>query len=267
MTSLFSFHQVALKETADPLLVLDYREAELIQCLIRRGTPHTVSPLPVGDIWIGIPFIVETSEDQKEKDDSAAASPRPGGLVVERKRMTDFEASFLDGRYREQRGRILSFCQKGDHQPLYLLEGAWNSLTGRITKKAMIKLLNRLTLRYQIPLLHTESVEETAEWVECLMEQWKEDPSALRRTQELVKVTDGLHIQKKQNASDPTAFLVACLAQCPGLSVKMAESLVAAYPSLSSLLALTPKELEDHKVGARRLGPAVAKRLWGLLHA
>lgn len=275
MTSLFSFHQVSLKETAaDPLLVLDYRETELIQCLIRRGTPHTVAPLPVGDIWIGIPF-VETSEDQKERDDSPASPaspvtpspPRPTGLVIERKRVTDFEASFLDGRYREQRGRILSFCQKGEHQPLYLLEGAWNSLTGRMTKKAMIKLLNRLTLRYQIPLLHTELVEETAEWVECLMEQWKEDPTALRRTQELVKVSDGIHIQKKQNASNPATFLVVCLAQCPGLSVKMAESLASAHPSLSSLLALTPKELEDHKVGTRRLGPAVAKRLWGLLHA
>lgn len=289
MASLFSFHAApsgpipvglipAVVEASPPCsdgLVVDYREAELIQCLIRRGTPHTVAPLPVGDIWIGIP-LDKTGGDQKESGDSISATPPcSGGLVIERKRITDFEASFLDGRYREQRGRILSFCQpptghtqkeSAGHQPLYLLEGAWSSLTGRITKKAMMKLLNRLTLRYQIPLLHTESVEETAEWVECLMEQWKEDPSSVKRTQELVKVTDGLHVHKKQNASDPKTFLVACLAQCPGLSVKMAESLAAAYPSLTQLLALSPKTLEEHNVGTRRLGPAVAKRLWGLLH-
>ena len=240
-------------------LVVDYREVELIQSLTQRGVSHTVAPLPVGDIWIGVPF---PEEETKEP-----GSPQ-GGLVIERKRITDFEASFLDGRYREQRGRILSFCQQQPHphQPIYLLEGAWTTLTGRITKKAMIKLLNRLTLRYQLPILHTSSVQETAEWIECLLEQWKEDPASVKRTQELVKVSDGLHVQKKQNASDPKAFLVAVLAQCPGVSVKMAESLATAYPSLVLLLTLGPKDLEAHKVGTRRLGPAVAKRLWGLLH-
>lgn len=241
-------------------LLVDYRETELIECLQRRGVPHRVEPLPVGDIWIGVPSDPKEQKDQDQKEPT-------GGLVMERKRITDFEASFLDGRYREQRGRILSFCQPLGAQPVYLLEGAWTSLTGRITKKAMIKLLNRLTLRYQLPLLHTHSVEETAEWVECLLEQWTEDPTALKRTQELVKVSDGLHVQKKQNASDPKAFLMACLAQCSGVSVKMAESLVGSYPTLTQIMSRTAKELEDHRVGTRRLGPAVAKRLWGLLHA
>lgn len=243
-----------------PALCIDYRETELIQCLIMRGVPHRVESLPVGDIWIGIPFPVPVPDADTEEKGNASA-----GLVIERKRITDFEASFLDGRYSEQRGRILSFCQNGA-QPVYLLEGSWNSLTGRITKKAMIKLLNRLTLRYQLPILHTDSVEETAEWVQCLVEQWMEDPTALKRTQELVKVSDGIHVQKKKNASDPKAFTTACLAQCPGVSVKMADSLVAAYPTFSQVMALSLKELEEHKVGARRIGPAVAKRLWDLLH-
>lgn len=256
-------------------LLVDYREVELIECLQRKGVPHQVEPLPVGDIWIGVPYsiaaipmgdsllglpIANEHKDQTEHKEQA-------GLIVERKRVTDFEASFLDGRYREQRGRILSFCQTLGAQPVYLLEGAWSSLTGRITKKAMIKLLNRLTFRYQLPLLHTHSVEETAEWIECLVEQWQEDPTALKRTQELVKVSDGIHVQKKQNAADPRAFLMACLAQCSGVSVRAAESLVRAYPTLTQVMALTAKELEDHRVGNRRLGPAVAKRLWGLLHA
>lgn len=262
-------------------LLVDYRETELIECLQQRGVPHQVEPLPVGDIWIGVPFRMaaipmgdsmmdpDPDPDQKQEPSSSPASTSTNGLIIERKRITDFEASFLDGRYREQRGRILSFCQTLAAQPMYLLEGAWSSLTGRITKKAMIKLLNRLTLRYQLPLLHTHSVEETAEWIECLLEQWTEDPTALKRTQELVKVSDGLHVQKKQNASDPKAFLMACLAQCNGISVRAAESLVSAYPTLTQIMALTAKQLEEHRVagGNRRLGPAVAKRLWGLLHA
>jgi ERCC4-type nuclease len=257
-------------------LIIDYRETELIECLAKRGVEYQVEPLPVGDIWLGLPAPSAPSAlsaplevgDVEEKDSAsvAAASTSHAGLVIERKRITDFEASFLDGRYREQRGRILSFCQNGA-QPVYLLEGSWNSLTGRITKKAMIKLLNRLTLRYQLPILHTASVEETAEWIQCLAEQWTEDPTALKRTQELVKVSDGIHVQKKKNALDPKAFVTACLAQCPGVSVKMADSLVATYPTLSRIMTLSLKELEEHKVGARRIGPAVAKRLWELLHS
>jgi ERCC4-type nuclease len=250
-------------------LLIDYRETELIHCLQVRGVPHRVEPLPVGDIWIGLPFPVEQDkkeQDKKEQEQEEKEQVTIHGLVIERKRITDFEASFLDGRYREQRGRILSFCHQHGAQPIYLLEGAWTSLTGRITKKAMIKLLNRLTLHYQLPMLHTESVEETAEWIECLWEQWTEDPSALKRTNDLVKVSDGIHVQKKQNASDPRAFVIACLAQCPGVSVKMAESLVTAYPGMPNMMALTQKELEGHKVGTRRIGPAVAKRLWDLLH-
>jgi ERCC4-type nuclease len=115
-------------------------------------------------------------------------------------------------------------------------------------------------------MLHTESVEETAEWIECLYEQWVEDPTALKRLQESVKVSDGIHVQKKANASDPKTFLISCLAQCPGISVKMAESLVTMYPSLTQMMVLTQKDIEDHKVGTRRIGPAVSKRLWNLLH-
>lgn len=264
-----------LSHSSKDMLLIDYRETELIRCLERRGIPHEVKPLPVGDIWLGTAFTVASIPLPdgplglpialpSASDEKSAAS---GGLLIERKRITDFEASFLDGRYREQRTRLLSFGHTLQAQPVYLLEGSWSSLTGRLTKKAMIKLLNRLTFRYQLPLLHTESVEETAEWIECLLEQWNEDPTALKRTQELVKVTDGIHVQKKQNAADPRAFVTACLAQCSGVSVKMAESLVTVYPSFSQIMELTKTQLEEHKVGTRRIGPAVSTRLWNLLHA
>lgn len=246
-------------------LLIDYREAELIERLrSRKVIPFETASLPVGDIWIGLTLSSDAQNDTKdEKDEKQSVS----GIVIERKRITDFEASFLDGRYREQRGRILSYCHTHHAQPIYLLEGAWTDLTGRITKKAMIKLLNRLTLHYQLPILHTSSTDETAEWIECLWEQWKQDPTSLKRTQELVKVSDGIHVQKKQNACDPKSFMIACLAQCPGVSVKMAESLSVAYPAMTQIMAASQKELEDHKVGTRRMGPAVSKRLWELLHA
>lgn len=228
------------------MFLLDTRESELIQ----RIPDSIVKQLPVGDIWIG-------TNDQGIIE---------GGLIIERKSIRDLEASILDGRYKEQRGRILSFCQENKSQPMYILEGSLASGTGRLQKKALMKFIHRLIFHYQIPVMQTQSVQETAELVQTLVEQWKDDPTSLKRTTELVKVTDGIHVQKKANAADPTQFAISCLAQCPGVSVKMAEQLVQTFVSLQGILNATALELEVVKVGARKVGPVVSKRLYELLH-
>ena len=233
------------------MLSVDHRESELISLLSSSSFCFETKQLPVGDIWIGI------DNDEKITE---------GSLIIERKTIRDFEASFLDGRYREQRGRILSFCQEHKTQPIYLLEGSWSSATGRLQKKAILKLINRLTLHYQIPILHTDSIHETYELVLTLVEQWKEDPKSLQRTSELVKVSDGIHIQKKVNAMDHRQFGISCLAQCPGVSVKIAETLMDTLGSLKNIMNTTQKDLEQIKIGNRKIGPVVSKRLLELLN-
>ncbi len=233
------------------MLSVDHRESELISLLSSSSFSFETKQLPVGDIWIGI------DNDEKITE---------GSLIIERKTIRDFEASFLDGRYREQRGRILSFCQEHKTQPIYLLEGSWSSATGRLQKKAILKLINRLTLHYQIPILHTNSIHETYELVLTLVEQWKEDPKSLQRTSELVKVSDGIHIQKKVNAMDHRQFGISCLAQCPGVSVKMAETIMDTLGSLKNIMNTTQKDLEQIKIGNRKIGPVVSKRLLELLN-
>lgn len=228
------------------MFLLDTRESELIQ----RIPDSIVKQLPVADIWIG-------TNDQ---------GIMKGGLIIERKSIRDLEASILDGRYKEQRGRILSFCQENKSQPMYILEGSLASGTGRLQKKALMKFIHRLIFHYQIPVMQTQSVQETAELVQTLIEQWKDDPTSLQRTTELVKVTDGIHVQKKANAADPTQFAISCLAQCPGVSVKMAEQLIQTFTTLQGILNASAVELEAVKVGARKVGPVVSKRLYELLH-
>ena len=227
-------------------MFLDTREGDLCKLL-----DATVKQLPVGDIWIG-------TDDEKVKE---------GVLIIERKSIRDLEASILDGRYREQRGRILSFCQENKAQPLYILEGPLSSATGRLQKKALMKFINRLVFHYQIAVIQTTSVHETAEAITALLEQWNEDPSNLKRTTELVKVEDGLHVQKKANAADPKQFAMMCLAQCPGVSVKMAEVLINTFGTLRNIMDAPVKEIEATKVGSRKVGPVVSARLHEILNA
>jgi ERCC4-type nuclease len=228
---------------------LDTREGELIRLL--QAPQDIVKQLPVADIWIGITESNSISE---------------GGLLIERKSIRDLEASILDGRYREQRGRLLASCHENKTQPMYIVEGSFSSGTGRLTKKALMKFINRLIFHYNIAVMQTASINETAELIQTLAEQWKEDPTSLQRTTELVKVTDGIHVQKKANAMDPRQFAICCIAQCPGISVKAAEQLVTIFGSLPGVIQATKEEMEQVKVGARKIGPVVSKRLYELLH-
>jgi ERCC4-type nuclease len=226
---------------------IDTRESELIKLL---GDDITVKQLNVGDIWIGV-----SGEVFQE-----------GGLLIERKSIRDLEASILDGRYREQRGRILAYCNENKVQPMYILEGSLSSATGRLQKKAIMKFINRLIFHYQIAVMQTNSVQETAELIQALVEQWKDDPASLQRTTELVKVTDGIHVQKKANSGDSKQFAINTLAVCPGVSVKMAEVLIQQFGTLKGVIDAPAKDIEVVKVGTRKVGPVVSKRLQEILN-
>jgi hypothetical protein len=217
-------------------MIVDTREHDIITLL----NPTEIKQLPVGDIWIG-------------------------NLIIERKSIRDLEASILDGRYREQRGRILAYCQENQTQPLYVLEGGLSSHTGRLTTSVLMKFINRLVFHYQLPVVQTGSLAETVELLRAIEEQQQEKPESLQRKTELIKVADGFHVQKKANAQDPRQFSIACLTQTPGVSVKMAEALVEAFGSLKGVMDAQVKDIENVKVGARKVGPVVSKRLKELL--
>jgi len=218
-------------------MIVDTREHDIITLL----NPTEIKQLPVGDIWIG-------------------------NLIIERKSIRDLEASILDGRYREQRGRILAYCQENQTQPLYVLEGGLSSHTGRLTTAVLMKFINRLVFHYQLPVVQTGSLAETVELLRAIEEQQQEKPESLQRKTELIKVADGFHVQKKANAQDPRQFSIACLTQTPGVSVKMAEALVEAFGSLKGVMDAQVKDIENVKVGARKVGPVVSKRLKELLN-
>lgn len=230
---------------------LDVRETDLIN-ILKNTEKFTAKQLPVADIWIGV-----SNETIQEN-----------GLIIERKSIRDLEASILDGRYREQRGRILAFCEENKTRPLYIIEGSLNTLTGRLQKSAIMKFINRLVLHYNVSVIHTASVNDTAELVQLLLEQWN-DPDlqkTVRTKVESVKVTDGIHIQKKVNSGNHRQFAITCLANCPGVSVKMAEALIDTFGSLKGVIEAPREDIEIVKVGTRKIGPVVSARLHNMLN-
>lgn len=223
-------------------MFLDVRERELIG----RLPGWTVKQLSVGDLWIGISGETITN----------------GGVVAERKTAGDLEASILDGRYREQRTRLLSFCEQNKARPLYIIEGDLDRLYGRMAKKALIKYLTRLTLRYGVSVLQTSCVAETAELALILHSQFTDDATVFQG--QTVSYADTISSSKKTNKLENLG--VAMLCQCPGISSKVGQALMAQFGSFSAILNASQKDLENCKNGDRRVGPAVAKRLYELFH-
>jgi ERCC4-type nuclease len=223
-------------------ILLDVREHGLIE--IMGGIPQ--QQLAVGDAWIcdtgGNPLV-----------------------VVERKTTADFEASFLDGRYREQRTRLLAFCAEKKARALYVLEGGIDGRRRSLGRDTLQKLLHRLMLRYGVAVWHTTGLEDTAGTLRLLSAQVGEDVKVFEA--ETVSYTDVNKVSKKENSENPTVFAVGCLQHCPGVSANAAKALVEAFGGFQGVLAAEEKMLAETKVGARKLGPVVAKRLWGLLHA
>jgi hypothetical protein len=99
-----------------------------------------------------------------------------------------------------------------------------------------------------------------------LADYYKEDPTNFVRSTEPLRAVDAVHVTKKVNAADPKQFMIAALAQCPGVSTKVAEAIHTSYPSWSGLLAASEKDLASIvQANGRKVGPAVAKRLFSLL--
>jgi ERCC4-type nuclease len=227
-------------------LLFDNRERALIALY---DPPPATAVCEVGDIWIGDPA-------------------KPGSICAERKTIADFEASILDGRYREQRTRMTAAAAATGARPLYILEGLFsNGGTGRLTPAALMKHMTRLTIRYGIPVIQTVNLRDTKVIVDLIAEQMAADPDVFVKTDPTaVAYTTTICSKKRENRDDPAVFASAVLQQCPGVSAKIADALVAEFKTLAAVWAATETELMAVKIGARKIGPVVAQRLLRLLH-
>jgi ERCC4-type nuclease len=243
-------------------ICIDYRENELLSYFQPRQqeTPFikaskycpNVQNLQVGDIIIGT---------------DASGNPLQGSLVVERKTIQDFEASFLDGRYRDQRTRLLTFCKEKQTNVAYILEGEPGKQS-RLPGNTLKKLVTRLQLHYKIPVFQTKNSEDTANLVVSWIEQWQENRQSFSLRTEEITLAENIHVSKKTNSGDPRVFMIGCLSNCQGISVKMAEQIAEKWKSWEGLLAASADDIINIKMeNGRRIGPVVGERLHSILHS
>jgi ERCC4-type nuclease len=204
--------------------------------------------LPVGDIWIGI---------QEDKTN---------GLIIERKSAADLEASILDGRYREQRARLLSYAVEKKAHPVYIIEGCLDRFGARLKQPALMKHITRLAIRYKVTVFQTDCLKDTAELCKLLADQWASDPSTFEVPTELSYV-ESRGVTKGANSDDPKVFATSVIGCCRGISAAGAAAVLEACGgTLAGVWEAPEATLAAVQVGKQKLGAVKAKRLHSLLH-
>lgn len=211
-------------------LLLDTREAKLIPLVRQRlssdggDVEFKVVPLEIGDVEIR-----HTDPDFR--------------IIIERKSEKDLGASLRDGRYHEQKARILStvparhciYLIENDHRPTWG-EGASTACSTAAYQGAIIHTMFRDGIHVAI----TESIHDTADWVVAIYGKCKANPSKFVAEAGHVDTSyvacAKIKTKKLDNVDRQTCFLLQ-LGQIPGVSSKLAQAIAEVYPSWRKLFA------------------------------
>lgn len=231
---------------------IDYRE----RGLLALSPSYKVFTPPVGDIWIG---------------DISGTDLLAGGVILERKTASDLEASIIDGRYKEQRGRLLAYAKEHRVAIGYVIEGVLDRFNARLGESALLKHITRLQFHHRIPVLQTASIANTLKIAELIDQQWIKDNGQFAWSAcELSTTPVAASYVKSACRDSADSFFLGVLTQCRGISEAIARLIAEKYPTLKDLMATTVIDLasvSDPGNPKRKVGTAVATRLLGLLNS
>ena len=263
-------------------VVIDMREDALWDALeAEEGYELEKAPLDVGDIAF---YVRQPDGTEKEV------------LVLERKAAEDLGASQRDGRYREQRARLLAKQGAGIKAGYVLEMPVWSSDLSRswchrgsnphtggchphhskFTETNILNTIMRLQFRYGIAVLQVRDVAETAMWVRHIAKSLVADPKVFEEgLAESTKAAaaayaDAIHVKKATNMTADRVF-VTLLRTVPGVGPAAAEAIQAhvGTQGFPGFFALSEAEIAavPQGQGKRKVGAAVAKKLWGTFHS
>jgi ERCC4-type nuclease len=248
----------------DILVHIDSREHEILNCM--KSNHSTVRfdsiALEVGDI-----MIVNAETDIPL-------------LVLERKSFADLASSNRDGRYREQRARLLSL--RGQGIPIgYLMEvgPGWSSdlnrvWPGQVSEELLMSIVMRLQLTHGIPVLYSKDVSVSCAIISHLCKMLKKEPDIFVPSKGILAdatvaaagYAEAISAQKSANRGLRRTG-ANMLSAIPGIGSVMSEGILDACDgTLAGVITKSKDDLAALKLGKRSVGPAAAEKIWAALH-
>jgi crossover junction endonuclease MUS81 len=216
-------------------LLLDTREDRMQDMFRDRhpDIPFEVVPLEVGDVEV------------RHTDPEVR-------IIIERKTERDLSASLRDGRYHEQKARMLSTV--APHQCLYLIENphipTWSPNRNAACKPSSYAgAILHTMFRDGIHVAITHGLSDTTDWIATIYKKCSDNPHKMmggERDASAAYVDCARIKTKKIENVDPATCYLLQLGQIPGISTKLAKSIADVYPTLRSLLRALETTHDSH---------------------
>jgi ERCC4-type nuclease len=177
--------------------------------------------------------------------------------VIERKTWADLAGSIGDGRWQEQKSRMIA----ENTQYAILLEGPlpdWVSSLRNFNPVALWGATIKAQLRDKYHVFHTADKASTVRLIAYLYKNFTNHGFDPKTTSVVSGTTQK---RKRDNLNDADALYVAILSMVPGMSKAKAMAVKEVYPTLRALMDGKETTLADIKCGSRKLGSIVAKRI------
>lgn len=239
-------------------LVIDNREGKIINLIKHLTTDYTVEQLSIGD------FLIKMGDSTTNT------------IVVERKSVNDLYQSINDGRYKEQKARLLANYPLS--QVIYLIEGDLSDLYSSAHRKAVSGSIFNMQFRDKIRVVRTKDLNDTCDFILSLYSKATKNPEWFitgetqpKSENDGVDYSSLIKVNKSGNMT-PEVCQVVMLTHIPGVSHNFSRRILEHYQSLENLInalksAETPEGLLTNLqvTDKRKLGKVLAQRIYNYL--
>ena len=244
------------------VIKFDNREKYLIKLLEDKGFDMVLENLDIGDIQ----FVdIETKNIM---------------IVIERKTLPDLSSSIKDGRYKEQKERLIHSLNKNVRR-IVLIEGT-NYEDFTLPLKTLNSVIINTMIRDNIHIFISKNKEDTIEFIENIMlniPKYYEDlqKQIINGEEKTFNNEFNCKTSKKENLTTKICFR-NMLSQIPGVSTTMANIYVEKYNNMNNFIFTLKEEsnneknkiiklLSEEKYGAtkRRIGDKVGEKIYNFI--
>jgi crossover junction endonuclease MUS81 len=224
-------------------IIIDNRENSLIKLLEENKIVFIKKNLEIGDIQ----FI--------ENDKII--------YILERKTINDLGASIKDGRYKEQKMRLLS---NHNNNIYYIIEGNIDKCN-TLNRKALLGSIINMSFRDNIKIISSNNIKDTYDIIIQIQKKYNDGKfKKIETTQD--NYISSIKTNKKENMNKELCNIIQ-LATIPGVSQNISKIIMEKYGSMSNLIEEYKKTdnllLADISLGKRKIGKVLSIKIYDYL--
>ena len=224
-------------------IIIDNRENGLIKLLEKNNNKFEKKNLEIGDI-------------QYIENDKLI-------YIIERKTVNDLGASIKDGRYKEQKMRLLA---NNNDNIYYIIEGNIDDCN-TLNRKALLGSIINMIFRDNIKIINSNDINDTYNIIVQIQTKYN-DGKFKQVENNKDNYISSIKTNKKENMNKELCNIIQ-VATIPGVSKNISKTIIEKYGNISNLIEEFKKNddlmLSEINLGKRKLGKSLSKKIYEYL--